>query len=99
MLLHLGKNSVIPLKDIIAIIDKESAFKSDDTIEFFKKAEKNGLMDKIVDLDVKTYVLTDRTERDTSHGRKKRKSVIYTSNISSATLKKRAGFVDNMINI
>lgn len=99
MLLHLGKDAVIPLRDIIAIIDKESAFKSDDTRNFFKNAKENGIIKDIAETDVKTYILTDRTQRETSVGRKKRKSVIYTSNISSTTLKKRAGFVDNMINI
>ena len=84
MLLHLGKDLVIPLKDIIAIIDKESAFKSEDTRQFFEQAEKRGTIKNTADK-IKTYILTDKT--------------IYTSTISSMTLRQRAGFMEDMINV
>ncbi len=95
MLLHLGKDNVIPLRDIIAIIDKESAFKSDSTRSFFELAEKNGDIEN-TSKEVKTYILTDRIEKKKGAKKLKRKSIIYTSNISSNTLKKRAGFVDGI---
>lgn len=84
MLLHLGNNSVIPLKDIIAIIDKESSFKSEYTKQFFKLAQKEGIINDTDDK-AKTYIITEKT--------------IYTSRISSVTLRQRAGFMEDMINI
>lgn len=99
MLLHLGKDAVIPLRDVIAIIDKKSAFESDETKSFFEDANKNGYVKDITDNDIKTYILTDKIVRGVNIDKSKKKHVIYTSNISSTTLKKRAGFVDNMISI
>lgn len=98
MLLHLGKDSVIPLKEVIAIIDKESAFKSETTKKFFDNAYKQGIIENVTD-EVKTYILTDKVIYEKNVGKQARKSVIYTSNISSTTLKKRAGFVDGIMSI
>ncbi len=99
MLLHLGKDAVIPLRDVIAIIDKKSAFDSDETKRFFENAKKNGEIEDISDADIKTYILTDIVKPGENIDKKKRKRVIYTSNISSTTLKKRAGFIDNIISV
>lgn len=98
MLLHLGKDTVIPLKEVIAIIDKESAFKSETTKRFFDKAYEQGIIENVTD-EVKTYILTDKIINKKDIGKQTRKSIIYTSNISSTTLKKRAGFVDEIISI
>lgn len=98
MLLHLGKDSVIPLKEVIAIIDKESAFKSESTKKFFENAHEQGIIENVTD-EVKTYILTDKMIYKKNALKKTRKSVIYTSNISSNTLKKRAGFVDGITSI
>lgn len=99
MLLHLGKDAVIPLRDVIAIIDKKSAFESDETKKFFENAKKNGDVEDITDNDIKTYILTDKVVSGANIDKKKRKSIIYTSNISSTTLKKRAGFIDSIISV
>lgn len=98
MLLHLGKDSVISLKDIIAIIDKDSAFKSDDTKRFFELAEKERLIKSTND-HVKTYIITQKIEIEKKSREKIKKTIIYTSNISSTTLKQRAGFMEDMTNI
>ncbi len=98
MLLHLGKDAVIPLKRVIAIIDKESAFKSEATKKFFEQAYEQGIIENITD-EVKTYILTDRIIGKKNIGKQTTKSVIYTSNISSTTLKKRAGFIDEIKSI
>lgn len=99
MLLHLGKDAVIPLRDVIAIIDKKSAFESSETKRFFENAKKNGDIEDITDGDVKTYILTEKVLKVRDIDNSKRKSIIYTSNISSTTLKKRAGFIENIISI
>ncbi len=84
MILHLGKDLVIPLRDIIAIIDSESALTSDNTKEFLKQAHEKGIIDNSAS-NVKTYIITEKT--------------IYTSNISSMTLKQRAGFMEGIANV
>jgi len=94
--LHMGKNLAIPLKDIIAIIDAETAFKSNDTREFFKIAEEEGFIHNIVKEGIKTYIITEKSEKDKKDGTEVRKSIIYSSNISSTTLCRRAGFIDNI---
>ena len=99
MLLHLGKDAVVPLRDVIAIIDKKSAFESDETKRFFENANKDGRIEDTTEGDIKTYILTDKIRKTTDIDNNKRKSIIYTSNISSTTLKKRAGFIENIISI
>ncbi|AFS77090.1 hypothetical protein Curi_c00050 [Gottschalkia acidurici 9a] len=95
MLLHLGKDKVIPLKDIIAIIDAESAFKSEYTKEFFKIAEEDGFINSTNE-EIKSYILTERSNKHKKGDLKSRQSIIYTSNISTVTLQKRAGFIENI---
>lgn len=90
MFLHLGKDFVIPMKDIIAIIDVES-LNSEDTKNFFKIAEEEGFIYNIVDKGIKSYIITEKIEKDKDTGKDIRKSIIYSSNISSTTLYKRAG--------
>jgi len=94
--LHLGKDYVIPLKDVIAIIDAETAFKSEDTKDFFKIAEEEGFINKIVKEGIKSYIITEKVEKDKNDGIEIRKSIIYCSNISTSTLYKRSGFIDNI---
>ncbi|EOC99437.1 extracellular matrix regulator RemB [Caldisalinibacter kiritimatiensis] len=92
MFLHLGKDLVIPLKDIIAIVDADS-LGSQDTRDFFKIAEEEGFIYNIVNDNIKSYIITERIEKDKNTGEKIRKSIIYCSNISSTTLYKRANFM------
>ena len=96
MFIHLGKDLVIPLRDVIAIIDAESALKSDYTKEFFRVAEEEGFIYSIVDKEVKSYIVTERVLKTKGKRSATRQSIIYTSNISSSTLYKRAGFIDNI---
>lgn len=96
MFLHLGKDFVVPIKDIIAIIDAETALKSKDTKDFFQIAKEEGFIYSIVNEGIKSYVITEKVQKDKVNGSDIRTSIIYTSNISSATLSKRAGFTKNV---
>lgn len=78
MFLHIGKNSVVPVKDIIAIIDKKTSLDSYETKKLIDRIKKEGNMDNSDNIDekkIKTYIITHNT--------------IYTSSISSSTLLKR----------
>lgn len=85
MFLHLGENVVIPLREVIAIFDMNST-NSTDTKNFLKTAEEEGFIKRITNDEPKSFILTERNK----------KSIIYLSPISSVTLGKRSGFVDEL---
>lgn len=85
MFLHLGENLVIPIKEVIAIFDIESS-SNVDTNRFLKIAEEDGFIKRITKDTPKSFVLTERNK----------KSIIYLSPISSVTLVKRSGFIDEL---
>lgn len=85
MFLHLGENVVIPLSEVIAIFDINSTTNSDTKL-FLNTAEEEGFIQKISSEDPKSFVLTERNK----------KSIIYLSPISSVTLTKRSGFIDEL---
>lgn len=85
MFLHLGENVVIPLREVIAIFDMSST-NSMDTKHFLKTAEEEGFIRRITNDEPKSFVLTERNK----------KSIIYLSPISSVTLGKRSGFIDEL---
>lgn len=78
MFLHIGENIALLGEHIIAIIDKETIEKSEDSINFIDDMIDDGCLCNDVD-DIRTYIIT-------SNGRRKK---LYTSNISSTTLSKR----------
>ena len=84
MFIHLGGNVVVSKKDIIAIMDLEACNHSVNTKNFIKMSEEDGFVIKISDDEPKAFVLTE----------KRKKTVIYLSPISSLTLCKRAGYID-----
>ena len=80
MFLHLGENIVVPLKDIIGIFDMEASIYSSDTIQFLRMAEEDGFVQKISQEKPKSFVIAEVNK----------KSKVYLSPISSATLTKRS---------
>lgn len=89
MFLHIGGDVVIPIKNIIAIFDIETTTISKDTKEFLSIAEEEGFIESISDDLPKSFIITEIDK----------KSKIYLSPISSVTLQKRSGFIDNLSNI
>ncbi|MGL4731365.1 MAG: extracellular matrix regulator RemB [Clostridium sp.] len=83
MFLHLGENVVVPVKDVIAILDMESTMYSSDTIQFLRMAEEDGFVQRITKEKPKSFVIAEVDK----------KSKIYLSPISSATLCKRTDIV------
>lgn len=84
MVLHLGGDAVVPVEDIIAIIDIESANMSETNREFIKISEEEGFIEYISDDPPKSFVLAETGK----------KSRIFMSPISSATLLKRSGLTE-----
>lgn len=86
MFVHIGGDVVIPLKNIIAIMDMETTTISKDTRDFLKIAEEEGFVESISSDLPKSFIITEQ----------EKKSKIYLSNISSVTLLKRCGFLNDL---
>lgn len=89
MFLHIGGDYVVPLKNIIAILDLETTTISKDTREFLSIAEEEGFIESISEDLPKSFIITEIDK----------KSKIYLSPISSITLQKRAGFLEEISNM
>lgn len=89
MFLHLGGDVVIPTKNVIAIFDIDSTTISEDTRDFLKIAEEEGFIESISEDIPKSFIITETNK----------KSKIYLSPISSVTLQKRSGYIDEIANI
>ncbi|ABS32679.1 MULTISPECIES: extracellular matrix regulator RemB [Clostridium] len=85
MFLHLGENVVVPIKDVIGIFDMETSMYSSDTIQFLRLAEEDGFVERITKEKPKSFVIAEVDK----------KSKIYLSPISSATLTKRTKVLYN----
>ncbi|EQB88628.1 RPA family protein [Clostridium punense] len=83
MFLHLGENVVVPIKDVIGIFDIEATMYSPDTSQFLRMAEEDGFVERITKDKPKSFVIAEVDK----------KSKIYLSPISSATLSKRTDIV------
>ncbi|MBQ2698045.1 MAG: DUF370 domain-containing protein [Clostridia bacterium] len=79
MYLHLGRDVVVRLSDVVAILDMETATVGPLTRDFLKQAERELRVTTITDDIPKSFVLTVEggTER------------VYLSQIAPATLEKR----------
>ncbi|MEN6314012.1 MAG: extracellular matrix/biofilm biosynthesis regulator RemA family protein [Clostridiaceae bacterium] len=89
MFLHIGGDVVIPMKNVIAIFDIETTTLSKDTKDFLRIAEEEGFIQAISEDLPKTFVITEVDK----------KSKIYLSPISSVTLQKRSGYIEDISNI
>lgn len=85
MFLHIGGDVVIPIKDIIAILDIETTTISKDTKEFLRIAEEEGFVETVSEDLPKSFIITENNK----------KSKIYLSPISSLTLQKRSSFLED----
>lgn len=88
MYIHLGQETVVKTEDVIGIFDLDSTTISKHTRNFLNKAEKNGEVVTITYELPKSFVLCK--------GKKEDKRKIFLSQISSSTLVKRSGFIDNL---
>ena len=81
MYLHLGKNTVIITKDIVGIFDMDTVTLSKHTRAFLSALEKNGRL----------IPLFDDLPKSCVHCVEKGESVVYISQLSTATLLRRSG--------
>ena len=90
MYLHLGQETVVRLREVVGIFDMENATISKSPRQFLADAEKGGRVCNVtMELPKSFVVCVDRDGTET----------VYISQISSATLLKRAGFVEGLSNV
>ena len=77
MFLHLGADTVIPVRDVIAITDYKSS-RSDINDEFIQTMREEQIIVDVSENNPKSFVVTDK--------------IVYLSAISALTLKKRSSY-------
>lgn len=82
MFVHLGGDTMVNSKKIIAILNADCVLGANSSKEFLKTAQEEGFIANSNQEEYKSIVVTDKD--------------IYLSPISTLTLKKRANFVDNL---
>ncbi len=88
MYLHLGMETVVSASDIVGIFDIENTSIGKGTKEFLATAEKNGRVVNVSYELPKSFIVCA--------GKKRSDEVVYISQISAATLKKRLSFIDSL---
>lgn len=87
MYLHLGQDTVVRLRDIVGIFDMENATISKATRRFLADAQKGGRIYNVsMELPKSFVVCVDGEKNET----------VYISQISSSTLLKRTGFLEEL---
>ena len=73
MYLHAGRDTVIRTRKIVAFFDLDQASQNKDTLEFLKRAQKEGRVINVTDELPKAFILTDDGK-------------VYLTQISSQTI-------------
>ncbi len=89
MYLHLGQDTVVRTDQVVGIFDLENTSISKITKEFLAKSERAGRVVNVTSDLPKSFVIC------TDGGRVR----VYITQISSATLRKRAGFIEGIANV
>ena len=84
MYLHLGQSVVVPYHDVIGVFDLDNTTASHITRTALERAEREGRVINVGEDLPKSFAVCQQ-----QMGRKKGKSVIYLSQLSTATLLRR----------
>ncbi len=90
MYLHLGQDTVVKVEEIVGIFDIETSTISKASRKYLADAQKAGIVVNVSMEMPKSFVLCCD---------KKRKVTVYISQISSTTLLKRTGYMNEISNI
>lgn len=90
MYLHLGQDTVVTFDEIIGIFDLDTSTVSKTTRDYLKRAEQSGLVVNVSMELPKSFTVCKDAQN---------KTTVYISQISSATLLKRTGFIQGLSNI
>lgn len=90
MYLHLGAETVVRTAAVVGIFDLENTTISKITKEFLATSEKSGRVVNVSSELPKSFVICSE---------KRSEPKVFITQISCATLKKRAGYIDGIANI
>ena len=88
MYLHLGGSVSVPSDDVVGIFDLDTSTISKRTRDTLRRAELEGRVINVSSDLPKSFVVKNE-----------KKPIIYISQISASTLKKRSGYIDDIKNI
>ena len=86
MYLHLGQETIVNTQDVLGILDIDATSISKHTRDFLNQAEKNGKVINVSQELPKSYIVTGTGPA----------TKVYISQISSTTLVKRSGYLEDM---
>ena len=87
MYLHLGQDTVVRLDEVVGIFDMDKSTISKHSRQFLADAQKGGRIFNVSEELPKSYVVcVDKEKNET----------VYISQISSSTLLKRTGFLEEL---
>lgn len=89
MYLHLGQDTVVKVSDIVGIFDLENTSLSKHTRQFLTHAEKDHRVFNVSYEIPKSFIVCENAGKVT----------IYISQISTQTLLRRSGFMEDISNI
>ncbi len=81
MYLHIGQETVVPMREIVGIFDMENTTISKNTRSFLNQAQRSGRVVTVGDDLPKSFVVCQKGDEP---------PIVYISQISCATLLKRA---------
>lgn len=88
MYIHLGQDVIVKSRDIVAILDIDTTSVGGITRDYLRAAQKEGVVVSVTDDLPKSVILCQGED-----GRR-----VYISQISTATLEKRSGYLDGISN-
>ena len=86
MYLHLGQDTVVRMEDVLGVFDLENASISPHTRSFLKNGEKEGRVFNVSYEMPRSFIVCIENGE----------TIVYISQISTATLRKREGFMDGL---
>lgn len=90
MYLHLGQDTVVRMDDLIGIFDMDTSTISKHSRQFLADAQKGGRVFNVTQELPKSFIVCVDGEGT---------ETVYISQISSATLLKRTGYIEDISNI
>lgn len=79
LFIHIGDNTIVPVKSIVGIFDLEGTTITGFTREFLRVAEEEGFVRTVSERMPKSFVITEQNGQ----------SIVYISPLSVSTIKKR----------
>ncbi|MEG0229336.1 MAG: DUF370 domain-containing protein [Oscillospiraceae bacterium] len=111
MYIHLGQDIVVRTDDVVGIFDMENSTIEKSTKNYLARAQKEGRVVNVSYEMPKSFIVCKKTKSHIKNVKYKSEKlnksleefyddeIVYISQISSQTLKKRSGFIQDLSNV